>query len=302
VAALNLGVYVRQYRWCCVIFCFLSLFFCTCGWTAPAEVHGLWVWKSPSVLAAPHAAEALLEFCTSQRINEVYVSISERSEPAEEGQLVQLISLLHRSNIRVEALLSSTEADEAGKHRDTLLRHVQEIVEFNHRHSGERFDGIHLDIEPQQRPENKGPGNLRFLPGLADAYRAVVGVANPAGMTVNADIQNKLLKGDLAQRKMLLSAVPRVTLMMYELSSPNDGENVEQKEEKVRESSKKFFDMAYDGLSGPNLARMAIALRTPDYNELLPQMLKAVDDANRGNPYYLGWARHSYNDHLKGVP
>ena len=198
---------------------------CTCFFSgfvhgAPPPVHGLWVWKSATVLQAPHAAESLLEFCRSQGINEVYVSISDRSEPAEEGQLVRLISLLHRSNIRVEALLSSTEADEPGKHRDTLLRHVQGIVEFNHRHSGERFDGIHLDIEPQQRPENKGPGNLRFLPGLADAYRAVCAVAEPAGMTVNADILNKLLKGDLAQRKVLLSAVPRITLMMYELSSP----------------------------------------------------------------------------------
>ena len=29
----------------------------------------------------PHAAESLLEFCRSQGINEIYVSISERSEP-----------------------------------------------------------------------------------------------------------------------------------------------------------------------------------------------------------------------------
>jgi hypothetical protein len=279
-----------------------ALFLPSCAQAAPTEVHGLWVWKSPTVLAVPHAVETLRDFCTSQGINEVYISISERSEPEEEGQLVQLISVLHKSNVRVEALLSSTEADEPGKHRDTLMRHVQEIVEFNRRHTGQRFDGIHLDIEPQQRPENKGPGNLRFLPGLADAYRAVMAVAEPAGMTVNADIQNKLLKGDLAQRKMLLSAVPRITLMMYELSSPNDGGSVEQKEEKVRESGKKFLDMAYEGLSGTNLAKMAIALRTPDYNELLPQMLRALDNANRGNPHYLGWARHAYNDSLKNTP
>lgn len=304
MAGPNPGVCASQVRGRCgfFVFVFVSLLISPRGWATPAEVHGLWVWKSPTVLDAPHSAEALLDFCRSQGINEVYVSISERTEAAEEGKLVQLISLLHRANIRVEALLSSTEADEPGKHRDTLVRHVQEIAEFNHRHSRERFDGIHLDIEPQQRPENKGPGNLRFLPGLADAYRAVVAVAEPAGMTVNADIQNKLLKGDLAQRKMLLSAVPRVTLMMYELSSPNDGETVEQKEEKVRQASQKFLDMAYEGISGPNLARMAIALRTPDYNELLPRMLKALDQANRGNPHYLGWARHSYNDYLKTAP
>jgi hypothetical protein len=59
--------------------------------------------------------------------------------------------------------------------------------------------------------------------------------------------------------------------------------------------------MAYGGLGEPNLAKMVIALRTPDYGELLPQTLKILDDANRTNPHYLGWARHSYNDYLKEV-
>ncbi len=262
-------------------------------------IHGLWVWKSPTVLAAPHAAESLRDFCTSAGVNEVYVSVSTRSEASEESQLVHLISLLHRSNIRVEALLSSTDADEPGKHRDSLVQKVQSIIEFNQKHRAERFDGIHLDVEPQQRPENKGPGNLRFLPGLADAFRAVRAVAEAAGLTVNADIQNKLLKGDLSQRKMLLSAVPRVTLMMYELSSPGDGDTPAQQAEKAASNSQRFLNMAYEGLSGPNLAKMVIALRTPDYLDHLPEVLEKLDDADRANPHYLGWARHSYNETLK---
>jgi hypothetical protein len=44
---------------------------------------------------------------------------------------------------------------------------------------------------------------------------------------------------------------------------------------------------------------MSIGLRTPDYAELLPQMLATLDQANRANPHYAGWARHSYNDYLK---
>jgi hypothetical protein len=265
----------------------------------PRLEHGLWVWKSATVFEAPRGVETLWEFCKSEGINEVYVSISGRSEASEEGELAHLIALLHRSDIQVEALLSSTDADEPGKHRERLLNRVREIMQFNHRHPKERFDGIHLDVEPQQRPENKGAGNLRFLPGLADAFRAVRELVEPVGMTVNADIQNKVLKGDLSQRKMLLSAVPRVTLMMYELSSPGDGESVEQKAEKVEKASQRFLDLAYDGLGDRNLAKMMIALRTPDYDGLLPQMLKKLDDANCANRHYLGWASHSYNDHLK---
>jgi hypothetical protein len=267
--------------------------------TPPPLVHGLWVWKSPAVLGAPSGADALLNFCKSQNINEVYVSISERTEPSEEQQLVQLINLLHRSDIRIEALISSTDADEPGPHRETLLVHAGAIVEFNGRNPGNRFDGIHLDIEPQQRPENKGAGNLRFLPGLVDAFRQVREIAEPAGMTVNADIQDKLLKGSLEQRRMLFSSVPRLTLMMYELSSPGDGESAAQMAEKVQNVSQRYLEMAYQGLDGRNLAQLAIALRTPDYGDLLPQMLARLDAANHANPHYLGWARHAYNDVLK---
>jgi hypothetical protein len=267
--------------------------------TISTPVHGLWVWKSPTVFESPRAAEKLLEFCRSGGINEVYLSVSERSAAAEEARLTRLIALLHGSNIRVEALISSVDADEPGKHRETLLGHVREIVEFNRRHAMERYDGIHLDVEPQQRPENKGPRNLRFLPGLVNAFRAVRALAEPAGMTVNADIQNKLLKGDSGERRMLLTSVPRVTLMMYELSSPGDGKSFEQKAGRVQKTSQNFLYMAYGGLDDVNLAKMAIALRTPDYGELLPRMLKKLDDTNRANPHYLGWARHSYNDYLK---
>jgi hypothetical protein len=265
----------------------------------PGPVHGLWVWKSQAVLAAPRGAEALRDFCRSQGINEVYVSYSANASPSDETALAHLIGLLHGAKIRAEALLSSTDADEPGKHREKLLDKVRQVERFNQAHPGNRFDGVHLDVEPQQRPENKGPGNLQFLPGLVEAFRAVRALAEPAGMTVNADIQNKLLKGDAGQRRILLSAVPRVTLMMYELSSPDDGKTADQKAEAVEKSSKKFLDMAYDGLNAPNLARMSIALRTPDYLDLLPQMLKKLDETNGANPHYLGWARHSYNDTLQ---
>ena len=271
------------------------------GASAPQAAHGLWVWKSPTVLGAPRGADALRDFCISEEINEVYVSVSAKGDAAQERQLVELIAKLHESKIRVEALLSSVDADEAGKHRDSLLSRVEGIVKFNHEHPSDRFEGIHLDVEPWQRQENKGVGNLQFLADLVDLFHAVVAIAGPAGMTVNADIAVKLLKGDLGQRQKLLSSVPRLTLMMYELSNPQDGTSAAQKAEQVRKSSQKDIDMAYDGLKDRNLAKMIIALRTADYGDLLPEMLRKLDDANHGDANYLGWARHSYNDNLSAT-
>jgi hypothetical protein len=262
-----------------------------------ARARGLWVWKGPSIVAEPGSVEKLRDFCQTEGVNEIYISVSSHGAMLQ-GDFSELIGALHWSNIRVEALLSSEDADEPGKHRDKLLDEVRQIVRFNQNHPKRHFDGIHLDVEPQQRPENKGAGNLRFLPGLVEAYRAVRQLAEQARLTVNADIQNKLLKGDMAQRKSLLSSLPRLTLMLYEVSSPNDGQSERQKAEKIQAASQKFLSMAYDGLQGANLATMVIGLRTPDYGQLLPGMLKAVDAANSNNPHYAGWARHSYNDSL----
>jgi hypothetical protein len=130
-----------------------------------ARIHGLWVWKGPSTLATAEDADKLKDFCQTQGVNEVYISVSSRGEMMPEARIAQTIAALHGSHIRVEALLSSEDADEPGKHREKLLSKVREILEFNRNHAKTRFDGIHLDIEPQQRPENKGPGNLRFFAG-----------------------------------------------------------------------------------------------------------------------------------------
>ena len=137
------------------------------------------------MLADPHGADTLREFCRIERINEVYFSFSRVSK---DPQLAGLIHTLHKSSIHVEALLSSNDADEPGPHREKLLNELGEVIEFNRNHPRDPFDGVHLDVEPQQRPENKGPGNLNFLPGLVDAYRAARHLAEPAHLTINADI------------------------------------------------------------------------------------------------------------------
>jgi hypothetical protein len=260
-------------------------------------VHGVWVWRTPILLDLPARGEALRDFCRSNQINEVYLSFtSQNTAEPEQQEIGKLIELLHKSHIRVEALLSSADADEPGKHRDKLMGHVNEVVTFNREHSHQRFDGIHLDIEPQQRQENKGPGNLGFFPNLLDTYHAVLAVAVQNQMTVNADIPNKFLKADAAQRQALMSSLPRLTLMLYELSSPGDGQSTAAQADKLRQASTKFMDAAYQGLNGNNLGKLAIGLRTADYQQQLPDMLKVVQDTLAGNPHFLGSAWHSYND------
>src|ERR1700761_9514373 len=87
-----------------------------------SPVHGLWVWKPPIILDLPSRGEALRDFCRSHQINEVYLSFSSQNGgTAEQREIDKVIGLLHHEHIRVEALLSSTDADEPGKHRDKLM-------------------------------------------------------------------------------------------------------------------------------------------------------------------------------------
>jgi hypothetical protein len=129
-----------------------------------------------------------------------------------------------------------------------------------------------------------------------ETFRAVRAITEPAKLTLNVDIPNKVLKADIDQRKSLTTSVPRLTLMLYGLSSPDDGKTIAQKGEELLRMSERYLRMAFEGLNDPNLAKMAIALRVPDYGELMPEMLKALEAAYRGNQHYLGWAWHSYNN------
>jgi hypothetical protein len=266
---------------------------------ADAPIHGLWVWKTSSVLQSAGSAEALRDFARANDINEVYVSISAHDHLLQNAPLIALIGLLHQSNIRVEALIDSIDADEPGKPRDIVLDLTRSVVQFNEAKPGNRFDGIHLDIEPHQRPENKGPGNLQFLPGLVETFHEIRAIAAPAHLTVNADIPNKLLKGEATQRRDLLTSVDRVTLMLYELSSPDDGKSDASKDAKLQSAAERYLSMTYAGFNDPKLAGMVIALRTADYRDQLPAMLKSLGEHQGPHPHYLGWAWHCYNDLLK---
>lgn len=244
----------------------------------------------------PQGIHGLLAFCRSQSVNEVYLSVSEQELKVDDKAIGHFIGQLHGAGVRAEALVSSTTADLGGKPRAKLLEHVRAILRFDELHGDGRFDGIHVDVEPQQRPENKGDDNIQYLPGLVDTYHEIRVLAEPRGLTVNADIQRKLLRADPVPRRALLASLPRLTLMMYELSGPGSTPSAEDKSTQAREASQKFLALAYQGLNDPGLARIAIGLRSADYGKELPQVLQTLDAANAANSHYLGWARHSYND------
>ncbi|MGA8443103.1 MAG: hypothetical protein WB762_06790 [Candidatus Sulfotelmatobacter sp.] len=67
---------------------------------AAAPVHGLWAWKGPSIVATTGGIEHLRDFCSSEGVNEIYISVSSHGKLLE-GDFPKLIDVLHRSGVRV---------------------------------------------------------------------------------------------------------------------------------------------------------------------------------------------------------
>jgi hypothetical protein len=265
-----------------------------------SSVHGLWVYNGNTVAATSSGAETLRDFAVSQHINAIYISsLPTSSTPQLNSQISNLISVLHQSKINVEALIGSHTADEPGAPRNGLLVTVQNVVQFNQQFSTTQFDGIHLDIEPQQRPENSGANALQFLPNLIETYREANALAVPANLVVDADIPIEVLRASSDQRQALFTVLPRLTLMLYGVTHQSSALSTQQQVTAIQGASEKYLNMAYDGLSGNNLATLAIGLDTADYGyDLVPTVLSSVDKSNAANTHYSGWSRYSYADFL----
>ncbi len=265
-----------------------------------SSIHGLWVYNGNTVAATSSATDTLRDFAVSQHINTVYISALPTSgTPQLNSQISNLISVLHQSKISVEALIGSSTADEPGAPRNALLATVQNVVQFDQQFSTTQFDGIHLDIEPQQRPENSGVNAIQFLPNLIETYREANALAVPANLVVDADIPIEVLRASADQRQALFTVLPRLTLMLYGVTSQSSGLSTQQQVTAIEQASQNYLNTAYGGLSGNNLATLAIGLNTADYGyDLMPTVLSAVDQSNAANAHYPGWSRYSYTDFL----
>ena len=71
-------------------FCLLWIAMSGTAFAQQPFVHGLWVWKTASVLAAPNSGEALRDFCRAQTVNEVYLSYSpDKADATEEEEVAE---------------------------------------------------------------------------------------------------------------------------------------------------------------------------------------------------------------------
>jgi hypothetical protein len=259
--------------------------------------HGMWVWNGTGIASDASRVALLHDVAVAKGIDEVYISAVPSGSDSSDRQISNLISTLHASSIRVEALLGSSTADEPGAPRDGLVTLVQNVISYNQRNPQARFDGVHLDIEPQQRPEYTS--GIGYLPNLIATYQAANSVAAPAGLAINADIAKGVISASLDQRRALLTSVPRLTLMLYQLGTQADSQSAAQNAAILDSAATDALQRIYDGVSGPGVATLAIGLNTPDFGaDSMPQMFVSLEQSGKMNSHYSGWSWEAYSDIL----
>ncbi len=147
--------------------------------------RAVWFWRdtgnpfgSQSIVGNPAQENQTVGFFASKGVKRVYGSYGGRpvTEPA---VIAAWNAKLHQAGIQSQALMSENTwiFDDV---RPALLTHITDrVINFNNapgRTAAQRFDGLHLDIEPQGLPEwsTLTPAQKRaYLLDLAETFAAV---------------------------------------------------------------------------------------------------------------------------------
>jgi hypothetical protein len=152
---------------------------------AETKNRGVWFWRdsgsqygSDAILGSASLENETLAFLTSRGVKRVYGSYGNR--PVNEMAVMAAWNAkLHAANMQSQLLLSENTWI-FPVHRPSLLGLITTgVVNFNNapgRLAAEKFDGLHLDIEPQGLPEWSGatPAQKReFLLLLRDTFAEI---------------------------------------------------------------------------------------------------------------------------------
>lgn len=153
---------------------------------ARASKHrGVWFWKhsgnpwgSETIVGNNTLENQTIAFFNARSIKRVYGSYGNRpvSEP---GEIAAWNTKLQVAGIQSQFLMSENTWIFPGNHASFLEKVEERVIDFNNapgRLASEKFDALHLDIEPQALPEWSGLSDedqRDYLLLLEDTYAAV---------------------------------------------------------------------------------------------------------------------------------
>lgn len=141
-----------------------------------AAIQTMWVFPSdsaPNAVTDNGARQTLINNSALSHVDTLYVSVYSSTPNAagrlmyDEGAISDLITRAHTAGIKVYGAYGAPDWPQFGCSGFPLAR-MQEVVAYNSGHPGAKFDGVILDVEPNEPQDSTAYRNLL---GLYDCMR-----------------------------------------------------------------------------------------------------------------------------------
>ena len=251
----------------------------------------LWVWKTERLLDDGPLRKSLLEACRGKKTDRVYLSVNKSimEKFPEHQSLARLLSELHQAGASVSALLGESNWVYPAK-REQLTKALEKIGAFNRMHEPpERFDSVHLDIEPQGLKEWKNGGateKRQLLANLLDTCRSAREKLPSLGEKVRLEVDIPLSYKKTSPDSLdgIIAAADTIVLMAYEITDREKLAGATQVEiEAVCRQGK----------------RVVVGLRAKDFSSEaeLERFVSGVREGLRGSACFDGFAIHDFDQY-----
>jgi hypothetical protein len=256
-----------------------------------APPRALWVWKL-ELLKSPDRFDSLLAFAGQKRVGTLFLSTHTDWLLRQPQLYRRLLSRAHAQGIRVQALAGEPEWL-LPDHRSGAMAFLEAVREYNRQsRPEERFDALHLDVEPESLPQWKaGERNAmgaRYLEFLDWVGRQVQ--PDPLPLAVDVPVSfNRLKVGSIPLIAAIFDRADQIAVMAYQ-NTP----------EKVMEASR--VEMGFGDAAGKKVwvgisadpGHLAGGLSGGPAESGLEAIAAPVEATFSRNPSFLGLAIHDY--------
>ena len=179
--------------------------------------RALWVWNAESV-ENEGELNSFFDFVLAHNVSTVFLFVSSKRFEGMEERHRTFLRVAHAHGLKVDALNGEPDWLYA-KHRDGPDTFVNQVIQFNLANTpDQRFDGIHLDVEPQALVDWKKGKRKDIVQEYLEFLKWCHGKVQRGGIPLKVDVPDQFQRievgpSSLANRVMDLA--DELVLMVY---------------------------------------------------------------------------------------
>jgi hypothetical protein len=258
--------------------------------------RALWVWN-PAFLENEAKSGSFLDFVCSRHISTLFLFVSSKRFEGMEGGHRAFLRLAHARGLRVDAMNGEPEWLYPERQAKPAT-FIDQIIRFNSTHApDERFDGIHLDVEPQALMDWKKGKRGKIIRQYLEFLNWCRGKAQSGGVSLAVDIPvgfERIKVGSTNLAFKVTDLVDEIALMAYQ----GRAQRIIEVARPLIEAGNVRGKRVWVGVS-PEPGRAGGTepdrLSKSEFEDIVHQ----VEKANGEHPSFVGVAIHDYRRYRK---